>query len=73
MAGSVPAARTDSPGWLGLMTVTVLVLAAVLLAWLTILASGAMQLFLPVVAASIVAALLIPVWAVFGLDDTDDH
>lgn len=72
MAGSVPAARTDSPGWLGLMTVTVLVLLAVLLAWVTILAYGSIGLFLPVVVASIAIALIIPAWAVFGLDGDEE-
>lgn len=69
MSGRVPAARSDSPGWLSWLTATVLILLGVLLAWLILLQQGAGTAFLVVVGISVVlAAVLLPAWAVYGLD-----
>lgn len=68
MAGSVPAARSDSTGWLTWLTFTVLFLMFILVSWLFIFAAGHESQFLyHVIAATVVAALLLPAWAVFYL------
>lgn len=73
MSGRVPAARSDSPGWLSWLTVTVLILLGVLLTWLLLLQQGAETSFLVVVGISVVlAAVLLPAWAVYGLDRDEE-
>lgn len=72
MSGSVPAVRSDSPSWLSWLTVTVVSLAAILLGGFISLANGAGWVFLTVLGVGLVlAALILPAWAVYGLDETE--
>lgn len=74
MAGPVPAARSDSPGWMTWLTFTVLFLMFVLTSWVFIFASGHESQFLyHVVAATIVAALLLPAWAIYFLSRHEEQ
>lgn len=74
MAGNVPAARSDSPGWIGWLTFTVLFLFTILVSWITIFAYDIEEHFLVHVAVALVlAALLLPAWAIFRLDRADDE
>jgi len=68
MDESVPAARSDSPGWPAVLTVTLLVLLAVLVAWILLVSTGHGTIHLVTVGIAIVVALAIPAWAIWGLD-----
>ncbi len=74
MAGRVPAARSDSPGWIAWLTFTVLFLFVVLVSWIWIFSAGSEDHFLfHVLGAIILAALILPAWAVFRLEDSDEE
>lgn len=72
MSGSVPAARSESPGWIGWLTLLVCALAGVLLVGLISLANGSGWVFLGMIGIGILIALGLPAWAIWGLDD-DAH
>lgn len=72
MSGSVPAVRSDSPEWLTWLTITVLCLLSFLLIGFIALANGAGNVFLGMMIVGLVlAAIVLPAWAVYGLDDGD--
>lgn len=72
MSGTVPAERSSSPGWGKWLLVTLLFLAGVLLAGFITLAHGAGNAFLIMLLVSLLlATLLLPVWAIVGLDETE--
>ncbi len=74
MAGSVPAERSKSPGWLAWTTFTVLFLMFVLVSWLYIFAFGLEEDFIyHVIAATVIAALILPAWAIFHLSKPEDE
>lgn len=75
MSGTVAPERSSAPEWGRWLTLTVLMLAAVLLVGLISLANGASTVFLiGIVVFLVLSVFVLPAWAVYGMDKTKpDH
>lgn len=73
MSGTVAPERSEAPEWGKWLIFTVLFLLSVLLVSLVSLANGSGTVFVvSLLVGLLFATLVIPVWAIYGLDTSDE-